>query len=921
MSVLLVAMIFASTLAPFVGIATAAPSGLVGVPDANVSEDFPVDSNPSLRAADLEGSVMASDHAESLEVIATTPDRASDYVNGTTVGGGETVLVLRDDVHSTGRTVAIDAGALRDALGYTPERVFGTHDDGSEWSSPVRYEGGLLLFDVAHFSSNVVTFSGTVEVTATAATNGTSLDYSLNSVDAASNLTVEFTGRNAKGWDNESATGVTDGDSIPLSIGGDVNPSGPSANGKPVVEVSSQDGATGTHWTGSADNTGYLVYGGDNYGEIGFDLGYTKVSGITLPLNNKGDHIIDVYLINEAPDSKYGEADATLVKQDWSPSSSGNQTISFSPVDVDPTKPVTFEFVVTNSASGGLELDTNSTLDDDIDGYLASYGGAYVVPRKSYLHGAPGTFNASVTGPSGTIDLSTTNGTARGELPLTSSTSSISFSDSDGYSYGVDILLEEQTATSDPGIGLNGHTQTYSGSLAEGESVTVPMNDSWLTTGTNNVTVTTGSAPSADAPRPVVDVVLNHTAQDDQTVTYSGGKWTESYNVSRTYSTDTKDSILTIPFASNVASLKNIERRTNGGSWSTVAPGDYSLDGTTLTVELGTVDGGDTVSIRTTGQRVVAVNGSLTVTDPTPLGERLDSEIRIDSWSNDSYISLGGSPDEGRLHYTYNESFGDTEFDKVTSTGYHRLHLPGASTSSTFRVSTIPVRVNVATGESRFRITEPSTTEPKISVSPGAHTSDGVTYTFLSPSAGDKYILYSTTVGTQRDSALAEETVSLKDDDSEEILVIRKSESSDATGSGGFFTDGGSVASAAGDYVPAMPVLNPGLVAAIVLVIIAGAIAYTERRVSSSRTTPVYERPMVLLALVVAGFVGVLLISPESITGPIQSALDTALPLAAVLGVMLAAGGLGYWWYTRRKARIAEAKAPETVFQIGGDKK
>ncbi|ELZ96090.1 hypothetical protein C440_05355 [Haloferax mucosum ATCC BAA-1512] len=81
---------------------------------------------------------------------------------------------------------------------------------------------------------------------------------------------------------------------------------------------------------------------------------------------------------------------------------------------------------------------------------------------------------------------------------------------------------------------------------------------------------------------------------------------------------------------------------------------------------MGPVSGGDSVSLRATGQRLVASNGSLTVTGPTPLGERLDSKVRLDSWANDSYISLGGSPDEARLHYTYNESFGDSEYDEVT---------------------------------------------------------------------------------------------------------------------------------------------------------------------------------------------------------------------------------------------------------------
>ncbi|WP_225317726.1 MULTISPECIES: hypothetical protein [Haloferax] len=923
---LLVAMILASTLTPFVGVVTAAPSGLVGVPDANVSEDFPVGTSQPLRAADLEGSVMASDHAESLEVIATTPDRASEYVNGTTVGGGEVVLVLRDDVHSTGRTVAIDAGAVRDALGYTPERIYGTHDDGSEWSSPVRYDAGLLLFDVAHFSSNVVSFSGTVEVSASGALDGTNLDYSLASTDSVSNLSVNVTGHTRREWDNESTAGVVDGESISLSIGGNVTPSGPSSNDKPIARVTSiGDDSNTTYWEGPKTGDGRIAYvsSGSTYygGEVSFDAGYVDtVTGISFPATtDPSGLVIDVYINNEAPDGQYGETGATLVKSGWKPSGEGMKTISFSAVDVDPSKPVTFEFdVVGGSDTDELAVPENSSE----TGGSAFYGGEKP-PREAYIHGHALKFDASVTGPNGTTTMTGSGGVATGEVALTTSTSSVSFSTPDtGVDYQVEMLFQERQTTTNPSVTINGHTTSYTGSLSEGESVQLPANDSWLTTGENNITVGTGLPPNADDPSPVVDVSISHTAQDDQSVNFSGGKWIESYNFSRAYSQDTNGATLTISFGSNVASLKNLETRTNSGSWSTVAPGDYTLDGSTLTVKLGSVSGGNTVTVRTTGQRVVAVNGTLTVTDPTPLGERLDSGIRLESWANDSYISLGGSPDEGRLHYTYNESFGDSEYDEVTATGYHRLHLPSASSTSTFRVSTIPVGVDVATGEARFRVTEPSTTEPKISVMPGEHPGDGVSFEFLAPSGGQKYILYSTTEGTQRDSTIAGETVSLQDDDSDEILHIRLSESTTDTSDGpGFWGDGGSVTDVANDYVPAMPVLNPGLVAAIVLVIIAGAIGYTERRSSSSGTssTPVYSRPLVLLSLVVAAFIGILLISPESITGPVKSALDTALPLASVLGVMLAVGAIGYWWYTRREARVAEAKAPENVFQIGGD--
>ncbi|MCO8267432.1 hypothetical protein NKF06_12750 [Haloferax sp. AB510] len=887
-SVLLVAMIVASILVPFVGVSAAVPSGLVGVPDANVSEDFPVGSEPSLRATDLEGSVMASDHAESLEVIATTPGRASGYVNGTTVGGGEVVLVLRDETHSTGRTVGIDAGALREALGYTPERIYGTHDDGTEWSAPVRYEGGLLLFDVAHFSSNVVTFSGTVQIAATPATDGSTFSYDLSESDAVSEYNITVTGHDSAENDTESGS-VALGDSSALSISSDRDPLGHDSP-TPVLNATgtSETASNGTDTSGSSGSITYYQT----------DHPVSSMREVRVDVTDRWDdtygnvgYTLDLYVDGTLIDSRSGNTET------WGgPYASAAETFSVSRASWD-TMRVEWTF---DKSSGGIKdisiesmAPQNATVTTD-DGVTAELGDLSVGETKTV------------------------------SFPVSASSNEFSLSgDGDG---GVDWTLayREVLETSNVTVSVNGNDTSYPGTLADGETATLPTNVSWVADGTNTVTVSVGdSSIPADAPAPSVGLQYSHTSTDEKSVSYESSKLTESYNVTRTYSTDQTDARLVIPFSGNVAYIGNVETQLNGGPWSSVSPGDYSLDGTTLTVGLGSVSGGDTVTVRTTGDRISVVNGSLTVTETTPMGERLDSEIRLDSWANDSYISLGGSPDEDRLHYTYNESFGDAEYDEVTATGYHRLHLPGASDASTFRLSTVPVRVDVATGEARFRVTSPSTTEPKLSIRPGVHTGDGVAYEFLSPSAGDTYLLYSTTTGTQRDSAVAGETVVLADDDSGEILHIRKSsESSNASGGSGFFAgSGGAVTSTAKDYIPAMPVLNPGLVAALVLVIIAGAIAYTERRMSSTRSTPVYERPLVLLALVVAGFVGVLLISPESITAPVQSALDTALPLASVLGVLLVVGGLGYWWYTRRQARIVEAKTPENVFRIGGDDK
>ena len=151
--------------------------------------------------------------------------------------------------------------------------------------------------------------------------------------------------------------------------------------------------------------------------------------------------------------------------------------------------------------------------------------------------------------------------------------------------------------------------------------------------------------------------------------------------------------------------------------------------------------------------------------------------------------------------------------------------------------------------------------------------------------------------------------------------VFGVSSSSGDGGSGGSFWKEGSAV--ANNYFPAMPVLNPGLVAALVLVLIAGAFLYTERRADERGIVdpqPVYRRPLVLFATVLSLGLGVFLISPQTITTPLQTALNAALPLAGVLGVTLAVGAIAYWLYTRRQSKVAEANTPDNVFQLAGER-
>ena len=64
--------------AAVVGAQTSGPSGMVALGSDQVDEDVPDGETLPIGAADLEGAIYASDHADTLEAIVTTPERAEE---------------------------------------------------------------------------------------------------------------------------------------------------------------------------------------------------------------------------------------------------------------------------------------------------------------------------------------------------------------------------------------------------------------------------------------------------------------------------------------------------------------------------------------------------------------------------------------------------------------------------------------------------------------------------------------------------------------------------------------------------------------------------------------------------------------------------------------------------------------------------
>ncbi|MEA5408619.1 hypothetical protein VB773_14260 [Haloarculaceae archaeon H-GB2-1] len=99
-----------------------------------------------------------------------------------------------------------------------------------------------------------VDVEGQVRLSGQPATNGTSYSYDIRDLDSATAPHIEFTGRTATEWDNASAADVGSGGSLGVSIAGDQDPTGPSANGEPVVEITGNEQTMS--WSASATNVG-----------------------------------------------------------------------------------------------------------------------------------------------------------------------------------------------------------------------------------------------------------------------------------------------------------------------------------------------------------------------------------------------------------------------------------------------------------------------------------------------------------------------------------------------------------------------------------------------------------------------------------------------------------------------------------------
>ncbi|TKX78815.1 hypothetical protein EXE53_19210 [Halorubrum sp. SD626R] len=754
----LAVMLVLSPIVPFaaVGPATAAPAGMATIPDTNVAEDVPDGETLALSASELEGGVLASDHADSLEVILTTAEHAPAVMEGDTasVTGDGMAVVLRDDAESAGREVALDAGKMQEALGYRPRAIHGTHEDGSEWTATAEYTDGYLVFDVPHFSDNTVTFSGSVDVSMDSATSGTTATWQLSDYDAASDVTINTTGVSNSGTVTES--GSSSGTKS-IDVVGTQEPTGP-AGGEPQMsvemapEVYEDYSMTTTEYTIPSDwpANGYYSIRQSNVVEVGnTDVTFTVyVNGNEQASVTKSatyDSFFEWYSVDtfQYPDISAGPGDTITVSSDVSsrdpPQISGAET----------------KIPSTGTTEISTDAGQSATITD---------GGSKPL---------------DLTGDETTLDI-----TQSGD-PI------------DSWSLEYDATVE----TVDPVVELNGNSTTiHSGTLGDGETATATIPKEQLQEGENSLNLSLGDdSLSADAPEMRADVEASHEASDKISVGYSATTFEESYNVTHTYAAETSDAQVTIPFeSSRVVGVKNVEYQIDDGGWERVSADNYRFDGTTVDIYVGdavggSVPAGSTVDVRATGRKMSVGNGEVTITDPTAPHEELDTQLQIDERSEDFHVNVGPTDDGNRVHYAYSDMFPTEDYVVIDSSGDQKMYLPNSKTGDQFRVKHLETRVVAEQGDVRIDVVEPGE-NPELDVSPGpGGDGDPVTVEYYNTESGVKYLLNSLARSIVVDSDVAQSPAIFEDDDSEDTWQILRdsgtSSGSDGGGAIGQFTE------------------------------------------------------------------------------------------------------------------------------------
>lgn len=888
------------------------PGGMVAVDAANIHINGQTAS--SLQNTETYR-VYASDHADAMTIsysVAFAQNNNANACDTSAVGSNPNCEVsgltinLTDNQNHEGREIAIPKTVVDEATGGNPGAVTVQHSSGDTYKQAVETHGNYYVFKIEEFSTNTVEFDGTTTLDGTA-TNGSTLTYDIADTSSVSNFTIDVTGAPNTETDTETASRLHGGESMGLSIASDTEPTGETTT-EPQVSVKGVSGNE-SDYTGS-ENSETLVGYDSNNGDIEVQSSPEKITGAWIYVaSGDANVIVDVWVSEEGADST--AAEGTQVKESYTmPESTGWHYIDFG------------QTITTSSGSTSTTIGFNSQSTTDQYNNTAIYhdgSGSGQLNTENGVYGTPAvklqskptsvTINSD-TGQTASVGDLSLGETSTHSMDLSSDTSQLSV-DATGGAVDLAVTYNETTQTTDPTVVVNGNVTDYTGTLADGETVSLTTNTDWITEGENTVDIKVGDGTSEDAPAPQVGLNYTHDTRDDQTVSYDANKWTEEYNVSKTYGADTESASLTIPFEGNVLQVSEVEIRENGGEWSSVPESEYSFNETELTVQLGDQQAGDTVDVRATGQKIVSVNSEVTVIEPSGMGETLDSKIRLDSWSSDSYLSLGGTPQGHLIHETYNESWSNPSvYTEITGADYNRLHAPNAADGSTTRVTATDIGVTTSSNEVLVEMVDssmPITAELRT----GEWNGDNAEITYYNAQSDKEYILESVTDDVVLDDATASDgTVTLSATDTDGEIKLSLDDGAATSGDGSSSSSSGPVvidpSTATDSSLLNSPVVLMGVGVALLV-----ALYYIQARLFDGLGESVAGIPTSGVFIAGAGivaFVIVDMLSGNTLSTSIAEGIGTVTPMLSILTGLLVI----YYAYKRW------IKGQDTTIQVIG---
>lgn len=898
---LITALLIVSAVSAGVGTGTASaePAGMVSVPDQNITEDIPADASTPLGASQLhDGRILTDSHAMSLDVILTTPARAGE-ITGTDTASltGDMALILRDTEHSAGRRVAIDSGLLQTALGYEPQAIYGTHENGEQWTAEATYVDGYLVFDVPHFSTNTVTFTGEIALTGVP-TDGTQYQYTIRDSATVNDFTATITGQTNTEWDNVSKTGLTDGATLQTNVAGAVAPTGP-VNGEPAVTFTGDKAVTPRSYDMVADTsgTGGTTVNGNlppENEQISATVnphheaktGVDAQSGRTFNFNQL-QQVSRVWIRMKGYNNYNGDDQYVEVYVDGQSvgtfTGNGEYVFTFDPIQTNGHPQVSYYLkssgsgfdgasmlshrgdgvqIWNNQAGSGPPSSISMTANGDTTSKSVSVGdtvsfdreipqnGSYSIQTNSGVAQVDVSYddvmvtkNPSVSYGSNTVGY---NGVlADGErvtkpLPGFDTThDSVTINTAGGSTVTANVQFKERSRTVAPQLSVNGHTVGTSDTLADGESREFTIEKEWLQK-SNTVSVSLDGAASSDAPALAYQLDYTHSATSKKEITYQTTIFDSAYNTSVTYADATASAKVTFPFKSSILGVKNLEYRVDGGAWERVSGSNYRIENkTTLDVYLAEQYGeplpsGSTVDVRATARKLDIEHGEVSVIHPTKPGQKLNTQVQIDSRSDGFALNVGPTRNGERVHYAYSNDYQTKDYAVVRANGKQELHLPQSHVGDRITITHLQTKANVIAGDVKLRVMDPD--EPRLDVSPGPMGSgDTVEMTYYGGESGRKYMLHSLTRDIILDSATAHSPVTFTDDDSDEKWEILRDSggSGDTGGGGGLIGVASGAASSAGSAVsgllPAISVPALGGIGGVgsagFALILAGAVA------------------------------------------------------------------------------------------------